>query len=571
MSATIKLQRTVALVVCLTMVLTLVAACGPTPTPTTPPAQPTTPPAAATKPPAPTVAAAPTATPAPKVLRLAGRRTSIATDFSTSTGGGYETMTNAFETLTGVDSTGKVVPAAAEKWQASPDGKQYTFTIRKGMKWTDGQPVTAKDFEYSWKRTLNPKTGARMAFVMYVIQGAEAYNKGTAAVDTLGVKAVDDYTLQVSLKEPAPYLPMMVSMLIYAPQPQWVIEKYGDKWVVPGNIVSNGPYKFESWKPDQEIVLVRNPDYWGPKPKVDKAIWTLFENQQQQGLVAYENNEVDISLVGPDDLERVRKDAKLSKELVVDPAPSMSVLAVDCSSAPFNNPKVRRALSLGIDREKMATALYKGAALPGNTVVPPGIDGHNPAAALKGGIPEAKRLLAEAGFSDGKGFPEVQFATGTDPASKLQGEFIQNQWQTNLGLKVKLNLMESAAFGDWRRTIKTNKTPYNGVVVRGWTADYQDPTDWYNALLDSSADYWDTRWKNDEFDALVRKAAGEFDLAKRKQMYEAAEVILMQDSPVIPLVNWTNFNVVKPYVKGVYFGPSSMGIVISLQNVDIIK
>lgn len=567
----------------LVLMLVALAACAAPPTPvptqapavaTTAPAKPPAPTTAPTNPPAPTTAPtvppAPTATRAPQVLRLAGRRFSSTIDPSVTVGAGYEWLTNIFEGLTRIDPTnGKVIPAAAEKWQASADGKQYTFTIRKGLKWSDGSPLTAKDFEWGWKRTLDPKTGSRFAYVMYFIKGAEAYNTGKGDADSVGVKALDDNTLQVTLGDSSPFFPMMVSMVTYYPLPRAAIEKFGDKWVDPANIVSNGPYKFESWKPDQQAVLVRNPNYWGPPTGVDKAIWTIFEDQMQQGLTAYENNEVDISPVGAQDLDRVRKDAKLGKELRTDSGSGVTVLAIDTSSKPFDNPQVRQALYLGIDRDKLANAVYKGAVLPALTLVPPGIDGNNPAAALKGGIADAKTLLASAGFPDGKGFPEVQYYTGGDADSKLLGEFIQNQWLTNLGIKTKLNPLEGKAFSDWRRATRKDRKPYNGVVVRGWTSDYLDPTDWYNSILASKADYWDTRWKNATFDALVDKAASDMDLAQRKKMYEDAEVIVMQDMPIIPLDFDAYYTVVKPNVQGVYIRPESIGIAIPLQYVNV--
>ncbi len=510
------------------------------------------------------------ATPEPKVIRVAVPRFGVTADISTSTGGGYETLSNVFESLTAIDPrTNEVVPAAAEKWEASADGTVYTFTLRSGMTWTDGKPVTAGDFEYSWKRTLSPEVSGRMAFVMYGIKNAEAYNKGEAEADTLGVKALDDSTLVVTLEQPSSYLPSMVAMVLYAPLPKWCIDANGDKWVEPGTIVTNGPYMFDSWKPDQEVVLVRNPTYWGEQTGVDKAIFTVFESVSPQGLSAYENDELDVTAVGADDLERVREDAVLSKELQVDAGCGVTTLALDTMSAPLNDPKVRQALSLGIDRIALASAVYKDAMTPADTIIPVGIDGRNPNAALQGGIPQAQKLLAEAGYPGGAGFPEIQYVTGSDAESKLMAEFVQYQWQTNLGITLKLNFMESAAFGEWRRATKTNKDPYNGVVLRGWTADYLDATDWFNSILDSSADYWDTRWKNDEFDTLVRAAAGELDPAKRRQMYQDAETIVMQDSPAIPLVSSTYYTMIKPNVSGVFMGPSSMGRIFPLRFVEV--
>ncbi|MBM4429435.1 MAG: hypothetical protein FJ026_03680, partial [Chloroflexi bacterium] len=331
MFASTKLQRTVVLVVSLTMVLALAAACAPAPTPT-----PTAPPAAPTKPPAPTPVP-PTPTPAgPKlakeqVIRIPLSRLGGSIDPSLSYGQGYEFVLNLFDGLTRIDfATGKLLPLAAEKWEVSADGKTWTFALKQGMTWSDGQPVTAKDFVYAVLRILDPKNKAPLASGMFMLQGAQEYNGGKSTDPaTVGVKAVDDRTVQYILKSPSADFPRTVSGETFFPLPQRAIEKYGtegDAWMKPGNIVVNGPYTLSVLKPDQGATLVRNEAYKGKKPTIEKAEWVFFESYMSQSLLAFESGDLDMAWVPGTDLERVTKDAKLSKMMAEFPVAATAFL-----------------------------------------------------------------------------------------------------------------------------------------------------------------------------------------------------------------------------------------------------
>ncbi len=540
----------------LAVVALLAAGCGPTPTPAPPtekpaavqpttPAQPTTPPEPTT-PPQPALAKE-------QVIRVAEWDWAHI-DPGIGGGRGIEPVFNLFEGLMGVDyETGEIIPMEAEKWEVSDDGLIYTIYLREGMKWSDGTPLTAKDYEYAWKRNLDPATGSRFPQTLYPIKGAEAFNKGeNTDPDSVGVKALDDLTLQVTLERPTGFF---LSILTYQPTyplPKWAIEKYGDQWSKSGeSLVTNGPFMLEKWDHGVEAIGVPNPYYWGTKPTLQKIIWKTYEDPFGPAqLTAYENGELDEAYVPELELDRVRNDSVLSKELHRFPRSGTWFLLLDTAKEPFDNLQVRQALYLAIDRETLTQSILRGALAPAYTITPPSIPaGYNADARLPGGIEEAKKLLADAGYPDGQGFPEVTLTYESAALQKLMAEAIQGMWRENLGINIRLDPMERKAFLAWRRT-ETAEKPYDMYMYR-WLSDYLDPANWANTLWDSDEDFFHTRWKNEKYDELVRQALAETDPAKRAELYQEAEVLLVHDAAVIPLTGMDQNYLVKPYVKGI--------------------
>lgn len=469
-------------------------------------------------------------------------------------GRGIEPVFNLFEGLMGVDyETGEVISLEAEDWEVSDDGLIYAFHLREGMKWSDGTPLTAHDYEYAWKRNLDPATGSRFPQTLYPIEGAEAFNKGeTTDPDSVGVEALDDLTLQVTLEQPTGYF---LSILTYQPTyplPRWSIEEYGDQWTKSGeSLVSNGPFMLEKWDHGVEAIGVPNPHYWGDKPTLERVVWKTYEDPFGPAqLTAYENGELDEAYVPELELERIRNDPKLSKELHRFPRSGTWFLILDTANAPFNDVQVRQALYLAIDRETLTKRILKGALAPAYTVTPPSIPiGHNPDARLEEGVDKAKELLADAGYPDGQGFPEATLTYESGALQKLLAEAIQGMWRENLGIEIQLNPMERRAFLAWRRT-EIAEEPYDIYLYR-WLSDYLDPANWANTLWDSDQDFFHTRWENEEYDKLVRQGMVEANAEKRSELYQEAETLLVHDAPVIPLTGMDANWLIKPYVKGI--------------------
>lgn len=453
-----------------------------------------------------------------------------------------------FDALLDVDMKGNLVPMLAEKWSVSPDGLTYTFNIRKGPKWTDGTPITAKDFEYAWKRVANPATASPYAKAVYPIKNGMKINKGEIKdLDAMGVKATDDYTLVVTLEEPAGYFLRLASTWTLMPVPRHVIEKHDKKWTEAANIVTSGPFKLEKWDHDKELVLVPNPNYWGKKPTLTKVIRPIYPGgTEAQQLAAYENKELDAGVaIPPADADRILKDPVLSKEVYVYDSSGTYFLSVNNKKPPFTDKRVKQALSLVIDRQKVID-LAKVIAKPAPIITPPGIDGHKPELSKYGKVDVAlaKKLLAEAGFPDGKGMREIVYTYNTAAVHKIIAEYLQATWKETLGINVKLENMEWAVFLKWRT--EADYDIYRG----GWLSDYEDPNNWYNILWDSAQDYFNVKWKHDEYDKIVRAARGEQDPKKRKEMYEQAEAILAEEMPVIPIYYYGGRELVRPYVDG---------------------
>lgn len=519
----------------------------------------------------------PTAPPVAQEIRIPLSRLGGSIDPGLSYGQGYEFLPNLFDGLTRLDyATGKLLPAVAEKWDVSDDGTVYTFHLKTGLEWSDGTAVKAGDFEYSWRRTLDPNTQSPVASDLYPIKGAEAFNKGeNTDPASVGIKVVDDLTLEVTLEANQPGFPYSVAGVDFFPLPRWAIEKFGiegDAWMKPENIVVNGPYTIAVLQPDQEVVLVRNEKYKGARPAIDKATWTLFESYMSQSLLAYEAGELDMAWVPGTDLERVLNDADLSKMVREYAVAATAHMTFDTTNPPFNDPKVRLAFSMAIDRETLVNIVLKGQYASAYTSVPPQLMGYSDEAAAilkNSSAEEAKRLLAEAGYPNGQGLREIEYVGPSSDEYRLIAEAMQGMWQDTLGVKVTLNLMEGSALSAWAKTHKDNKEPYDIRGVRRVTVLSTDPVSWFNSIYDPDIDYLDIRWNDARFTELINQGRYELDLAKKEQMYQEAEVILMQAAPVIPFYHTIARWVVQPNVKGLFFPVESAGQIIDLRPIYI--
>jgi oligopeptide transport system substrate-binding protein len=459
-----------------------------------------------------------------------------------------------FEGLVGFDDQGNVFGVQAQAWQTSEDGRTYTFQLREGLRWSDGKPVTAQDYEYAWKRNIDPKTASDYANVLYPILNAERIHTKGGEPSTLGVRAVDERTLVVQLEQSAGYFLRLASTWTLYPLPRWAIERYEDRWTEAGNIVTNGPFKLEAWRHDQELTLVRNDDYWGTKPTLQRAIFKIFpDGAEEQMITAYEGGELDLGTTNyrmpPAAVDRFQNDPKLKNELHQFAASDTRFITVNHRRPALKDPRVRQALGLALERERLLRDVLKRPGQPASSLQPEGIAGRKPELWPAENVQRAKRLLAEAGYPDGRGFPEITFTYNTADVWKALAQYLQQRWKETLGITVRLDNMEWKTFLKWRR--EPGWTERGDLFRGGWASDYEDPNNWYNVLWASAEDptQFNGGWANAEYDALVRRAQGELDQGARTALYEQAEAILARDYIHIP-VYYERYEVpVKPYVQ----------------------
>ena len=469
--------------------------------------------------------------------------------------GEVTTVMRVFENLLTFDSKGNLIPAAAEKYTISPDGKVYTFTLRQGLKYSDGQPLTAKNFEYGWKRHLDPNVAGDYAFTGYEIVGAEEYNtadpkklskEATQKLrDAVGVKALDDLTLQITLQNPACYFLSVLATWCGLPTRQDMVEKGGEKWTEPATYIGNGPFILKTWDHQVKMVYAANPNYRLGTPTIQQ--WT--EVMISDAFAAYRNNELDVADVVASDLPVVQSDAQLSKEYVKQPGTCTFYLGFNTTLKPFDNTKVRQAIAQAIDREAFTKDVRKGLGISAYQFLPPGFPGYYPDLLVwKLDAAAAKKTLADAGYPDGKGLPEIKFTFSSNPSAQSYAEFFQQQLKTNLGMEIKLDPVEAKAYTAMLQ--KQENTPQ--MFFLSWCQDYPDPQDWYSTVYMSTSTIGHTGWKNAEFDELCQRAdiyAG-CDKAKRDELYKKAAHILLAESPHINIMYTVDSFLVKPWVVG---------------------
>lgn len=486
----------------------------------------------------------------PKVLKfnLNADPKTIDPQLNSAADGGH-VVNNTFEGLMR-EIDGQLQNAMAEKYEISEDGLTYKFTIRDA-KWSDGKPVTAHDFEYAWKRALDPATASEYSFQMYYIKGAQAYNEGTGSIEDVAVKALDDKTLEVVLEGPTPYFLELTTFYTFMPTRKDVVEKDPEGWAKnPEIVVCNGPFKVTEYKIGDKLILSKNENYWqADKVKLDQIEISMIV-ESTTGLTAYEAGELDvIDEVPNQEIPRLQASDPSFKIL---PQIGTYYYIFNVTKKPTDDVRVRKALALAIDRTAIVEKVTKGGQIPATGFTPPGLldaDGKefrtvagdygiDPKAAK---VEEAKALLAEAGYPDGKGFPELTVLYNTSENHKAIGEAIQEMWKQNLGISVKLQNQEWAVFQDSR---------HNGnfeIARAGWLGDYADPMTMLDLWLSYSGNN-DAQWKNKDYDKLIedsKKLAGK----ERFDLLYKAEALMMEEMIVMPIYYYTDPIAVKDHVK----------------------
>ncbi|MBM3264014.1 MAG: peptide ABC transporter substrate-binding protein [candidate division Zixibacteria bacterium] len=457
-----------------------------------------------------------------------------------------------FERLVMFDPDDIAGPGVADRWEPSPDGRKWTFYLRKDAKWSDGRPLTAQDFVFTYRRFLDPAEGNVFAFLFYDIKNARAFNHGDIKDRTaVGVRAIDDRTLEIETEGPCPYLPYIVAYNSAAPVPPHQVEKYGRRWTEAGNMVSNYTYKLTEWVYNKYLLYDLNPHYNGPhKARLEKLKLKFIIERQHPGITPYENNEVDRQDgISATDLGMIEQHPTLSTELRSNPHFQTWYLFFRAAAPPFNDLRVRQAFSHAIDREMICRVVLKGHGTQAYTMLPPGFSGYTGDRLKdiqKFDIEKAKKLLADAGYPGGKGFPTVEFwLRQADPNQMSIAQAIQEMLKQNLGVQTQLRNQEVGLYMDnmYKHAVPFSLIPYQ--------YDYPDPHNMLSQVWHSQpVGHGRHDWKNTRFDEMVDLGGTTIDQAKRMGYYAEAERALVEDVGGVFIYHTHALELRKPWVKG---------------------
>lgn len=460
-------------------------------------------------------------------------------------------LLQTFEGLTRIDADGKPQPAMASEIKKSDDLKTYTFTIREDAKWSNGDPVTANDFEFAWKWALDPNNDSQYAYQLYYIKNAEQANAGEVAIDEVGVKAVDEKTLEVQLNNPTPYFEELTAFYTYFPVHSKIAQE-NPKWYTDAgeNYVSNGPFKMTEWAHNDKIVLEPNENYWDKDPVKLKRIEFDMINDANTELNKFKNGEFDWAgqPLGTIPVEAIPQ-LKDEGTLKVEPIAGTYWYKFQTEKEPFNNVNIRKAFAFAIDRKSIVENITKAGQIPAMAAVPPSMVEENEKGYFKDNdLEEAKKLLEkgmeELGYNSVEDFPEITLSYNTDEAHAKIAQAIQDMWKKNLGVEVKLDNAEWAVFID-----KLHQGDYQ-IGRMGWLGDFNDPMNFLELYKEKGGNN-DTRWHNEEYASLLEQSQTETDAEKRMQLLKDAEQILMDEMPITPIYFYTNPWVQTENLKGV--------------------
>jgi oligopeptide transport system substrate-binding protein len=442
------------------------------------------------------------------------------------------------------------VPYVASRVSSNQDGSTWTFAIRKDAKWSDGSPCTARDFEYSWKRQLDPATKAPYAAFLYDIKNGEAFNKGQLAdAGQVGVKAKDDWTLEVTLEGPRGYFPVLSAYLAALPAHRPSVEKHGDKWTEAANIVCNGPFVLESWEHGKQMVLRKNPHFFGAKDvTLEKVIIPIIPIAS--GALPYENNEIDMTRLQAPDLRRLQADPKAAREVFRFPYPGTWYLTPQVTKPPFDNLKVRKALAHAVDREAVAK-VAQGFSIPAHAMIPPGFPGFlddKKTRDLQRFDPKlAMAMLKGTPYEGGKNWPKIVLSMRDEALqSKPMAEAVQAVLLENLNMKTELEVLEPRVFRErlWKQDLQL-------VWIR-WFMDYPDPhNEYFDTFYSKRTTGKRQAWSNEAFDKELEAGRDTRDAKKRLEHYARAEELIQGEVGYVPVAWVVRYAVAKPTVRGI--------------------
>ncbi|MBO5236163.1 MAG: peptide ABC transporter substrate-binding protein [Spirochaetaceae bacterium] len=472
---------------------------------------------------------------------------------------GGNMLLHAFECLLAVDKDGKLIPGQAEKWSVSEDGLTWTFILRDGLKWSDGTPFTAKDFEYSWKRVCDPMVAAPYAeTVLSMVAGYD--DAITGNLDALQAVAKDDKTFEVKLTAPCSYFGSLAAFATLSPVQKATIEKNGDAWATSAETyITNGPFHVTEWVPGSYILFSKNPYYWNAEAiKLDGIRFNLIEDANA-AYSAYQTGEVlMIKDVPTEEIPSLRG----RDDFYVEPILGTYYLNLNTTRKPFDDARVRKALSLAIDRDYVANTLMQGTYSPAGNFMGPGwvdTDGSQFVNNSNGGKPyidvtnhaanveEAKRLLAEAGYPNGEGFPAFGYTTNDAGYHKVVAEYLQQAWG-ELGLDVSVEIVEWASFTPMRRNAEYDS------ARNGWVGDYSDPSNMLDLLYSTNGNN-DGKYNSAAYDAAMDVSRTTLDAKERSAALHQAEDILLNDAGCVPVAYYNDFWLQSEKIQGAWHSP----------------
>ena len=472
---------------------------------------------------------------------------------------GGNMLLHSFECLLAVDENGQLVPGQAESWETSEDGLTWTFHLRDGLKWSDGSDLTANDFVYSWKRVCDPMVAAPYAET--VLSMVEGYDKAIEGdLDALQVAAQDDNTLVVTLNAPCSYFGSLAAFATLSPVQEATVTANGDAWATSAETyISNGPFYVSEWVPGSYIMMSKNPYYWNADAiKLDGIKWNLIEDSNA-AYSAYQTGEVlMIKDVPTEEIPSLKDNA----DFHVDPIIGTYYISMNLERDAFKDARVRKALSLAIDRDYVANTLMQGTYSPADNFMGPGwidMDGKQFKDNANGGqsyidvnnyeadLEEAKQLLADAGYPDGEGFPTITYTTNDAGYHKVVAEYVQQAW-AQLGIDLQVDIVEWASFTPMRR---------NGdfdVARNGWVGDYSDPSNMLDLFLSTNGNN-DGKFNNADYDAAIYRSRETLDPTERSKALHDAEDILMEETGCIPVAYYNDFWLQSDKITGSWHSP----------------
>jgi ABC-type oligopeptide transport system substrate-binding subunit/DNA-binding SARP family transcriptional activator/tRNA A-37 threonylcarbamoyl transferase component Bud32 len=448
-------------------------------------------------------------------------------------------MTNIFSGLADYSDEMSVIPEVAKSWEMKDGGSRYIIHLRDDVYWSDGEPVTSHDFVLAWRRALDPAVETDLAGNLYDIEGARDFHTGKLAEEkTIGVRALDNQTLEVRLEGPTVYFPHLLAYNIASPVPRHIVSRLGDAWAEPQNIVTNGPFKIETREPDKPFTLVRNPNYHGRFAGNVERIEISLSHDITTRLRTFQADKLDIlHFFRVPDVQKGRARQQFAEEYMTGFELTTATLAFDTRQPPFDDIQIRRAFALAIDCESICDEVWQGFFFPATGgYIPPGMPGHSPGIGLPYDPALAKQLMHDAGYPDGWGFPEVHVLSW--PLFDQAFELISKSWRDLLGVDVQCLCV------DWLDFLERIDKDKPQVSPKPWAADFPDPDNFMRVSLMSHS-----RWTNERFDQLVERARRIADPAKRMDTYREADRILVEEAAIVPIAHHRMHVLIKPWVR----------------------
>jgi ABC-type oligopeptide transport system substrate-binding subunit len=445
-----------------------------------------------------------------------------------------------FSGLTELSPDMSPVPGIARSWDVIDQGRTYRFHLRDDVRWSDGRPVTAGDFEFAWKRVLDPASNSPASKYLLDIRGADAFNRGRGRAEEVGVRAMGDHTLIVELESPTSYFLQLLQVSAAYPVPTHVVEAHRGQWAEPDRIVTNGPFRIQSWHEDG-LTLRRNPDFHGQIEGNVAEVEVKIINDRANLYNLYDEGKLDVLFLKDLSIEQQDRARHLhASEYVAVPGLAVWYLVFDLKRPPFDDVRVRRAFSQAIDREALAEIGLRGLFAPATGgIVPPGMAGHTPHTAPRFDPEGSRELLREAGYASASDFPTIECLCHNHPNSSAPTEFLQSQWRQNLGVDVTWIFLNLSGF------LSRLRESLPQIGLNGWIADYPDPDSFLRMAI---RQHFSPAWVNDDYVELVERARRILDQTTRMELYAEAQRLLDRDVPVTPLLYHGGHFLLKPWI-----------------------